>query len=79
MGSRSPKQARRGKAAAPAVVLPKPSITLDIVMLKPDGSPDQRRPSFTDFYDAIDALQAYQREWDNKMLPALKRAAKKKV
>jgi hypothetical protein len=74
-GSKKPKSPR---AARREVELPKPSITLDVVMPIVGGGTEQRRPTFTDFYEAVDGLQALQREWDNKVLPAHKRAARKK-
>lgn len=78
MGSRSAKQ--KGSRAADRLaeaVLPKPSITLDVVLPGVDGSPDQRRPVFTDFDKAIAALTKLKAEW-TKLLPAHKRAARKK-
>ena len=64
------------KSALPATYLQKPSITLDVAFPRPNGSVAQRRSTFSDFYDAIDELQAQQREWDSKSLPALKKAAR---
>lgn len=67
----------RQRAPIAAVALPNPSITLDIVMPGADGTTDQRRPVFTSFEDARQALVAIERQW-SKTLAAHKKAAKKR-
>ena len=74
MGDRP--KAKDRKRAAPAVALPTPSITLDIVLPTPDGNTAQYRPTFSDFAQVQSALNSYMKEWTKMLVTHTKNAKK---